>query len=92
MEYDYYSGYYYGYYGTVTCGGFDVKFAYKNERYVGTSCVVSCTALGDSSDIKIPGKNDYDTSFSNATVSGSQCTYTVSWDASTRVATITISF
>lgn len=81
-----------GYSGTVKCGGYDVQFSYQSVRGVGTYCAVHCTALGDSSDIKIPGKNDYNTSFSNATVSGSQCTYTVSWNASTHVATITISF
>lgn len=92
MTFDHYSSYYSGYSGTVTCGGFNVEFTYQSVRDVGTYCSVRSAALGDSSDIKIPGKNDYNTSFSNATVSGSQCTYTVSWNASTHVATITISF
>ena len=92
IDEDHYTGYYYGYSGIVTCGGFDVNFIYQNARGKGTYCAVYCTALGDTYNIEIPGKNDYDTSFSNATVSGSQCTYTVSWNASTRVATITISF
>lgn len=86
------SSFHHGYSGTVTCGGFDVGFTYQNARDQGTRCVVNCAALGDSHNIEIPGKNDYGTSFSNATVSGSQCTYTVSWNASTKVATITISF
>ena len=92
MTFGHYTGYYSGYSGTVTCGGFDVEFTYQNARGKGTYCAVYCTALGDTYNIEIPGKNDYDTSFSNATVSGSQCTYTVSWNASTKVATITISF
>ena len=92
MTFGHYSSYYSGYSGTVTCGGFNVEFTYQSVRDVGTYCSVRSAALGDSSDIKIPGKNDYNTSFSNATVSGSQCTYTVSWNASTHVATITISF
>ena len=81
-----------GYSGTVKCGGYDVQFSYQSVRGVGTYCAVYCTALGDSSEIKLPGKNNYSTSFSNVTVSGSQCTYTVSWNANTHVATITISF
>ena len=81
-----------GYSGTVKCGGYDVQFSYQSVRGVGTYCAVYCTALGDSSEIKLPDKNNYSASFSNATVSGSQCTYTVSWNASTHVATITISF
>ena len=81
-----------GYSGTVKCGGYDVQFSYQSVRGVGTYCAVYCTALGDSSEIKLPGKNNYSTSFSNVTVSGSQCTYTVSWNANTHVVTITISF
>ena len=94
MNHSYSPGWNDGYTGTVKCGEYDVYFIYQSARGQGTYCAVYCTALGDSSNsmIKIPGKNDYNTSFSNATVSGSQCTYTVSWNASTKVATITISF
>ena len=81
-----------GYSGTVKCGGYDVQFSYQSVRGVGTYCAVHCQALGDTDDIMLSGKKDYNTSFSNVTVSGSQCTYTVSWNASTEVVTITISF